>query len=190
MLAVEFSRLYTAYAPHLVRQLKRQHRQFAGEAEGVVQDVFRKLWELAGADSPQAGEYPDVPEAWLSRSATNAMIDISGSMLTRPEPSGSAPGAGIADLLAEVGSTSLVADADAKENTERTVRLLRSMRNCLESMPPHERALLILKYLEGLSYPEIAERTGYSRGSVGTLLLRARRSLHDGIASFEAQESG
>lgn len=191
MLAVEFSRLYTSYSPRLLRQLQRQYRQFASEAEDVVQDVFRKLWERCLPDGEanvrQAGACPDIPEAWLSRSATNAMIDMCRSTQTRPERSAFVPSAGIDDLLTESNSTSLDTDAEEKENAERRDRLLRSMHACLESMPPHERTLLVLKYIEGLSYAEIAERTGYSRGSLGTLLLRARRNVYESIATYESE---
>lgn len=187
MLEAEFSRLYRSYSPRLLRQLQRQYPRFAEEAEDVVQDVFRKLWERCAASSSTVSpaHYPDVPEAWLSRSATNGMIDICRSTRSVSKPSNSSPRHATPELMDASSSTSVEDGADEREGAARRDKLLRAMHACLECMPPHERTLLILKYLEGLSYAEIAHRTGYSRGSLGTLLLRARRNVYESIMSAQ-----
>ena len=179
MREAEFSRLFTTYSPVLVRQLKRQYRELAGEVEDIVQDAFRKLWERCGeGGSSGPTECPDVPEAWVSRSATNAMIDVWRSAKADHERGRVSERRPLAEILAAFKPASAESEATDAEVTRRRAQLLHSMRDCLDSMPPHERTLLVLKYIDGLSYSEIADRTGYSKGSLGTLLLRARRSLH------------
>ena len=56
----------------------------------------------------------------------------------------------------------------------------------LEKLPPRDRLVLTLMYLEDLSIAEIAERTGWSRIMVKVQAFRARRKLR---RLLEAEES-
>ncbi len=47
----------------------------------------------------------------------------------------------------------------------------------LESLPPDQRAAVVLTYYHGLSYPEIAEVVGCPVGTVKTRMFYARRKL-------------
>ncbi|MEJ7653969.1 MAG: sigma factor-like helix-turn-helix DNA-binding protein [Chloroflexia bacterium] len=52
----------------------------------------------------------------------------------------------------------------------------RAVRELLGKMRPAYAQVLLLRH-EGLSYSDIAEATGLSRNSVGTMLLRAERQF-------------
>jgi RNA polymerase sigma factor (sigma-70 family) len=59
------------------------------------------------------------------------------------------------------------------------------MHEALHALTPRDQEVLLL-WDAGLSYPEIAERTGLAVGAVGTTLARARRRLVD---AYDRQES-
>jgi len=48
----------------------------------------------------------------------------------------------------------------------------------VETLPPKLRAVVVLRYLEHLSYEEIAKRLGLTAGTVGWMLCEAAVSLH------------
>ena len=53
----------------------------------------------------------------------------------------------------------------------------KSVRSALERMSERDRQLLLLKYVEGFSYSQIAERVGVSASAVQSRLHRARAAL-------------
>jgi RNA polymerase sigma-70 factor (ECF subfamily) len=61
--------------------------------------------------------------------------------------------------------------AVADEGRERLIR-------ALETLPPRQREVLVLRELEGCSYKEIAAITSIPIGTVMSSLSRARRQLH------------
>ncbi|GIX00886.1 MAG: hypothetical protein KatS3mg111_4218 [Pirellulaceae bacterium] len=53
------------------------------------------------------------------------------------------------------------------------------VRNALEQLDPRDQQSLMLKYAEGLSYGQIAERLGMTPSAVQSRLHRARRALRE-----------
>jgi RNA polymerase sigma-70 factor (ECF subfamily) len=62
------------------------------------------------------------------------------------------------------------ADAEAAD-------VRRRVREALQDLPQEQREALVLKYVEGLSLPEMAERLAVSVSALKMRLLRARREL-------------
>lgn len=60
------------------------------------------------------------------------------------------------------------------------------VQEALDELVEQDRAVLLMK-AEGLSYDEIAEATGLSKGSIGTTLARARRRL---VESYRERNRG
>jgi RNA polymerase sigma-70 factor (ECF subfamily) len=58
------------------------------------------------------------------------------------------------------------------------------LRHLLDELPLEFREVVILRELEGMSYKEIASIADLPLGTVMSRLARARRRLHDGLASF------
>ncbi|NNF26829.1 MAG: winged helix-turn-helix transcriptional regulator, partial [Gemmatimonadetes bacterium] len=58
--------------------------------------------------------------------------------------------------------------------------------SALQALSDRDREALLL-WDAGLSYDEIAEQTGLSKGAVGTTLSRARKRL---VAAYEQKEGG
>jgi RNA polymerase sigma-70 factor, ECF subfamily len=57
-----------------------------------------------------------------------------------------------------------------------------ALENALRSLNPDEREIVTLKYFDGLSYKELAERLNIPEGTVMSRLFHARRKL---LAKFE-----
>lgn len=59
----------------------------------------------------------------------------------------------------------------------------RLIRDSLNGLPPRDAEVLLLKYQEGWSYAEIAERLGVSRRAVESRLHRARQKLRGRLSA-------
>ena len=51
----------------------------------------------------------------------------------------------------------------------------------IKSLPDRQREILLLRTMEGLSYPEIARRTGMNLPTLRVLLARARKTLKNRV---------
>ncbi len=68
-------------------------------------------------------------------------------------------------------------DCAASENGRTTARL--DVNNALAMLPPNDRAMLLLRYQEGLNYRSIAATIGCAEGTVASRLNRARERLRN-----------
>jgi RNA polymerase sigma-70 factor (ECF subfamily) len=59
------------------------------------------------------------------------------------------------------------------------------VRATLDSLPPNQKAAMILRHYEGLSYAEIAHILGTTNKAVEGLISRARTSLQGRLTHFE-----
>ena len=63
---------------------------------------------------------------------------------------------------------------------EKKERLMLVQR-AIDSLPAEQRAVVVLRDIEGLSYEEIARITGYNLGTVKSKLSRARLDLRENL---------
>jgi len=63
------------------------------------------------------------------------------------------------------------------------------VREALNRLSSRDREILMLKYGEGLSYRELAERLGISFSAVETRLHRARARLRESLSAYEKVET-
>jgi RNA polymerase sigma-70 factor (ECF subfamily) len=122
-----------------------------GEAEEAAQDAFFRLYRTLG----QLDEDRRV-EPWLFRIAFNGCRDRLRRRKVQVE------------LDEQVG-----ADAPAAE----TMVVLREVRERLRYLTGSERAVLLLREVEGLAMEEIAARMNHSPGTVRSHLSRAKAKL-------------
>ncbi len=66
---------------------------------------------------------------------------------------------------------------EAVDEKERLAKVL----DAIKSLPDRQREVLTLRTLDGLSYEEIAERTGMNQLTLRVLLSQARRKLRNVI---------
>ena len=123
-------------------------------AEDVVQDVYLKIQARIGTieDEERVG-------AWVFRVARNAVYDF---YRTR-KPT---------QRLDEILSTT----ADPAED-EADQRLLKTVRDMLEGLPPEQRAAIYLTEYEGMTQKDLARELGISVSGAKSRVQRARARL-------------
>lgn len=132
------------------------------EAEDVAQEAMLRLWRIAPAW--RAGEAR--VSTWLYRVAVNLCTDRlrrrRGVALDAiPEPEDGAPGAAAGLIEAD-----RMAALDA----------------ALMALPERQRQAVVLRHLEGLANPEIAEIMGLGVEAVESLTARGKRNLAAALA--------
>ncbi len=63
------------------------------------------------------------------------------------------------------------------EDELEAAELAERLRACLALLSPQQAEVFVMRYVEQLSYDQIAERTGSNRNAVGVMLNRARKQL-------------
>jgi RNA polymerase sigma-70 factor, ECF subfamily len=133
-------------------------------AEDLTQDVFASAW--AAIDSFRGDSSI---KTWLRRIAYNAFLDnrrrLGREMTDPPAGSGSEDG-GVRDPLAEI-----VAD-------ESRVAVCRA----LDELDLDERTVLLLHYMDGLSYREMAEVLDRPDGTLKWITGQALQKLRERLA--------
>ncbi len=131
----------------------------AAEAEDVVQEAMLRLWQIAPRWEPGAAQ----PATWAYRVAMNLATDRlrrrrSVPLDAVPEPADEAP-----------------APFEALLETDRT----RALEAALAQLPDRQRQAVVLRHLEGLPNPEIADVMGVGVEAVESLTARGKKRLAD-----------
>ena len=126
------------------------------DAEDVVQEAYVKAHRAL-----MTGEFDGRANVstWLYRIVTNQSIDAMRSRKRRPQPTDTAD-----------ESTSDLASAEQK-------LALTELEDWMSELPADQRAALVLKAVEGLTSPEIAEVLQCREGAEEQRLVRARAAL-------------
>jgi RNA polymerase sigma factor (sigma-70 family) len=137
----------------------------AADAEDILQDVFYELVRAARLMQPveQVG-------AWLARVARNRIIDRSRRRRGRPFVSAHAAAHGEDMALEEL----LPAPNAEPESAAMRELLLDQLELALAELPPEQRAVFIEHELDGVSFRELAARSGVS---INTLLARKHYAM-------------
>lgn len=153
--AAAFQRIVDTTSGRLVRLAARMLGNVS-DAEDVVQEAYVKAYRAL-----MTGEFDGRANVstWLYRIVTNQSIDAMRSRKRRPAST---------DLADE--STSDLASAETK-------LALAELSDWLGDLPADQRAALVLKAVEGLTSPEIAEILQCSEGAVEQRLVRGRAAL-------------
>lgn len=139
-------------------------------AQDIVQEAFMRL----------QAHYDEVeqPKAWMYTTVRRIAIDhIRRSRKVVPFASGNLEGGD-----QELDPADLAPTPDEQADTHERTGLLRV---CIERLAPRERTLVQLKFVDELSYKEIASRMGMTVGNVGYRLHHALKLLE-----LELKEEG
>ena len=128
----------------------------ASEAEDAAQDAFLKILDAAPRYRPTASF-----RTYLYRVVTRLCLDRIAKKRPRY----------VARLPASPSADPSPPDILARRESADSVR------RALDTLPPRQRAALILRHYEGLSYQEIAGAMDTSVKSVERLLARGRDAL-------------
>ncbi|TLW93963.1 SigE family RNA polymerase sigma factor [Saccharomonospora piscinae] len=133
------------------------------DAADLVQSVLEKIGSRWGSVQRKTGD----PLAYVRRSMANA--HISRWRRFRRE-----------NLVAEVPESDAPASTDPFEHEP--------LWQALRELPPRQRAVIVLRYYEGLSEAEIADSLGVSPGTVKSQASKALTSLRGKLRQGEGSE--
>ena len=151
--------------PRLLQWLRRQVAD-PGDVEDVLQDVFYELVAAYRLLQPveQAG-------AWLFRVARNRLVD----RWRKKRPEALADHEVVTDEGERLGLADLLPSAEAgPEAAYARAVLVEELEEALLELPDAQREVFIAHEVEGLSFKEIAARTGVG---VNTLLSRKHAAV-------------
>ena len=166
--------LFAALESPLLGYARRLTGSFAA-AEDIVQDAFMKLH----------AQFNDVrePRPWLYRTVHNRALNYRRDLAkvvalnTGPHPASGSTTAEDAPTIPETADPQPLPDEEiARWEGIGLVRL------SVETLDQRSRELIRLKFTEGLSYREIAARTGLKPGHIGYLLHHALKVVADELA--------
>src|SRR5687767_10757834 len=160
--SIDWAALYQEMYPGLVRYLHCKVWD-VGRARELAQDVFVRALSAR----------PENPRAWLFTVAANIARDETRLVVRRKKH--------LALLKLEATADPPRVDPIARLEAEERAD---AVRRALDALAERDREVLLLRDA-GLSYPEIAARTGLAAGAVGTTLSRARKRLAEAHGSLE-----
>ena len=140
-------------------------------AKDLTQEIFLKLFR-----DIRAFRFESSFSSWLYRLATNACLNALRDRRSRRE-------VGIEEA---VGTTIEIDPDRSPEQKQMDQQVQRAIQEAILSLKPPLRAVVVLRYIEDLSYGEIAETLSCSEGTVASRLSRAHRQLERKLKSREA----
>jgi RNA polymerase sigma-70 factor, ECF subfamily len=165
-----------------------QFRQWLGEHTGLLvkvvrsfaegpadqDDLFQEILLQVWLSLPNFRE-DSKPTTWLYRVALNTALAWKRNEKKRSRRQGS-------PSLSDIAAPS-VASAEADRND----RLVDQLYAAIRALPPAKRALVVL-YLDGFSYREIADVVGISENNVGVTLNRIKKELAATVKEDENEQ--
>jgi RNA polymerase sigma-70 factor, ECF subfamily len=135
----------------------------AADAEDVLQTVFLRLLR-----KPEQFEAMENAESYLRRAAINAALDVIRARKSTD--------------LTEVHELSSASDHDYGE-------LRQSLARAIAQLKPRPAEVFSLRFLEGLSNPEIARMLGISQVLVAVIIHRTRQELRKELRAYLGDRS-
>jgi RNA polymerase sigma-70 factor (ECF subfamily) len=137
------------------------------DAEDIVMETYLKAWQAI----PRFNRKSSL-KTWLYRVTYNCAVDFLRSKQRRKEQSPERPDS-TESAWARMPDEKTVTPDKNVENAE-----LRGMvQSNLARLPEEHRTTLLLRFVDGLSYSEIAAATGVSQGTVMSRLFYGKRRL-------------
>lgn len=156
-----FSCLYNRYEPKLLRYIKRISLSSREEAEDILQEAYVKIWRnLNGFDQTLK------LSSWIYRIVHNETI----SYWRKKKSHGKDLEIDLEERLFEN-----IPDAPQQDDSPNDNALL--INKILQSLPIKYREVLVLKFLEMMSYEEISDVLKIPEGTVATRINRAKKAF-------------
>ena len=162
-----FRKLFESFGPRIKSYMMRQGAD-AGTAEELAQETLLAVWRKAGLYSPDKG----TASAWIFTIARNIRID----RLRREF--------GWQELTDEAAAALPSDDKPADEVTSERQRQVR-VQSVLADLPPDQREVVVLAFIDGLSHSEIAARMSLPLGTVKSRMRLAYQKVRDALGDLQ-----
>ncbi len=152
------------------------------DAREIVQDAFIRVFKGINAFQGTSSFY-----TWLYRIVTNLAIDLMRKPGRRDAELNE--GRTVNEESAEFPLVSRIDGADPMDVVRRQ-EIAARLQEALEALPSYHRGAILMREVEGMSYEEIAQAMGVSKGTIMSRLFHARQKLQRALADCYAEESG
>lgn len=171
---------------------RHQRRAFAiavglvrdeNDAREIVQEAFLRVYKGIGTFEGGSSFF-----TWLYRIVTNLAIDL----MRKPGRKAAELDEG-RDVSDEAeGDFALVSRIDGADPIDvlRRKEMSARIEVALAALPSYHRAVIIMREVEGLSYEEMAEAMGVSKGTIMSRLFHARQKMQKALADVYAELDG
>ena len=155
--AEAFGRLYDVNADRVYRHIYYRVGN-TQDAEDLTQEVFLKAWEAIGRYRVTASPFL----AWLMRISHNLIVDLYRRKKKH----------------IYLSDDYFAADPDAEAISSVGVDFdRRQLRQAILQLPGNQQQVILMRFIEGYSYAEIASSLGKSEGAIRVLQFRALKRL-------------
>ena len=159
----------------LVKLVAFRHSGSEADSEDAAQEAFvRAYFSLPSLRDPSSFK------SWLLRIASNVARDIARRRGRRPAVSLEEEAAG--EGMERSGATATAPE----ELTQRELRM--RIVSAIESLPEEYRQVAVLRYLEDLSYKEMAGRLGLREDTLRKRIHRANGMLREKLRRYMREE--
>jgi len=172
---------------------RHQRRAFAialglvrdeNDARELVQDAFLRVYKSLGSFQNNSSFF-----TWLYRIITNLSIDLIRK-----------PGRQTTDLKEAQLELDESSDFDLPflsrfdgadpADVVRRGEIAERLRTALDALPSYHRAVVVMREIDGLSYEEMAQAMGVSKGTIMSRLFHARQKLQRALADCYTEQIG
>jgi RNA polymerase sigma-70 factor (ECF subfamily) len=151
------------------------------DAREIVQEAFLRVHRGLGSFHGGSSFF-----TWLYRIVTNLSIDL------KRKPSAKRAELDEARDIpddAEFPLVSRIEGADPLESVRRA-EIAGRIQAALDELPPYHRGVILMRELEGMSYEEMAEAMGVSKGTIMSRLFHARQKLQRALLDCYEEQIG
>ncbi len=147
------------------------------DAEDIVQEAFIKAHRNIKSFKGKSSFY-----TWIYRIVFNLCIDLSRKAYKKRE-SGTDTPANL-DVISRASGQNpnkYIGHINDPETSYQNKNIAQRISTALKDLSPEHRAAVMLREVEGLSYKQISERLGCSKGTVMSRLHSARKYLQENL---------
>ena len=138
------------------------------EAEDITQEVFVRLWK-----NLKSYRHEVKLSTWLYKIVTNRCLDFLKSRHGRQRKN-----------KVDISTTHFVQDSSTPEKEFQQQELTRIIHAAADELTPKQKAVFILRDLEGLTSEEVSEALSMSAGNVKSNLFYARKKMTEKLKAM------
>lgn len=151
------------------------------DAKEIVQEAFLRVHRGLDRFNGSSTFF-----TWLYRIVTNLAIDFMRKPARREEELDEGR------AMAEDARPILCANLDGADPLDvvRRGEIAECIQHALDELPPYHRGVIVMREVEGLSYEEMAQVMGVSKGTIMSRLFHARQKLQKALAECYLHQIG